>query len=323
MKLGIWGGLVGLGLMLCSAPDTLAQGLTFGIVGKTKNDINFERAWQGCLHAAEKDGNQCVFIGALGSANPRTQVLAIKQALASQHFDALAISVTKSDYVAEALSDIQVPIITFDSPFEEQDRGLSRGYVGIDNQEVGEHLAEIAKRLYPQGAHICLMTAANEANLDLRMIGIRSALSQDDSFAIDHKLNGEHGWYECSRSPWNTADSIARTMDELSFTLSEIKPDALLSTGHWPIANISQFYRTIAPFRDDITSGKTKLLVVVGEVEGIDELLEQKLIHGYVKINFADIGALSYKMMLAVAQNRAIPSISYMHELTTRYLEPE
>ncbi|BBO80865.1 hypothetical protein DSCO28_14310 [Desulfosarcina ovata subsp. sediminis] len=88
-----------------------AEGLTFGLVAKSVNDGNFIDAWKGCNEAAKRSGDECVLLGGKGAAQLRLQEVTIREAIQTKRFDALAISVIRSDFVARAVQDATIPII--------------------------------------------------------------------------------------------------------------------------------------------------------------------------------------------------------------------
>ncbi len=297
-------------LYLLYTVPAIAAGKTFGIVAKSINDANFVSAWIGCNTAAKADQNTCILIGAKGSSHPRTQVIALEEAVKKYNFDALAISVTKSDHVARALTEISVPVISFDSPFEYNFSSFSKSYVGPDNLNVGKDLARIVKHWYPNGGTICLMTAAHDSNLDLRLAGVRQELSGDDLYSANKKLDGRNGWYECSRSPWNTGDNIARTMEEIKYIIGVEKPDVFIAIGHWPLIDEDMYRETVKDYINNLTNGKTKVLITLGDnlsKARIKHLMSDHLLHGYVKIDFYDMGTKTYQIMRDLADGQAIP----------------
>lgn len=230
---------------LCGA--SLAHGLTFGLVGKSLDDPNFVRAWQGCVLEAKNSGDKCLYFGGPGAADPRFQRQAIEAALRTHRLDGLAISVTASDVVAQALQGSKVPVVTFDSPFNEHHAPLSRAYVGADNLAFGHDLASAAKRLRPQGGTVCLMSAANDLNLAQRVQGVRQGLAGASTLPNGQRLTGQGGWTELPRCPWNSADQIDRTMTELAITLKHLKPDVFISVGHWPVVDVAAYRQAVAP----------------------------------------------------------------------------
>ena len=289
-----------------------AKGRVFGLVGKSLDDGNFIEAWRGCDEEAKSSKDNCILLGGKGPADPRFQSAAIDEALKTNRFAAFAVSVTDSGTIAKTLQSAKVPIITFDSPFISKDEHLSRAYVGVNNEEFGRDLARVAKRLRPQGGSICLMTDANDPNLALRVRGVRKELSLNNHFPDDLRLNGEGKWTESKRCPWNSGDKIERSMDEITVTLKNIKPDVFLSVGHWPVVNPKSYRLVTGPFREDLIKKKRIMIVGVGKITPeYAALMDEKLVHGYVSINFKEIGKKSFKLMKAAVEGKAIPPLVY------------
>lgn len=298
-------------LLLASAAAG-AEGLKFALVGKSVDDANFVDAARGCAEEAKRFGDQCVLLGGSGAAHPRVQAQAIESALRANHFDALAISVTNSTYIAKALQKTTVPLFTFDSPFDTADAHLSRAYIGTDNLAFGRELARVAQRLRPQGGNLCIMTAAHDPNLAQRVAGVRQELSGDLNFPENQRLNGAGGWTETARCPLNSADKPMNTMRELAFTFKESAPNVLLSVGHWPIVDATLYRQTIVPFMQDIKSKKRIVIVGVGKVlPERQALLREKLVHGYVSIDFPEMGRRTYLAMKASLDGKAVAPFSY------------
>lgn len=288
---------------------TQAEGLVFGLVGKSIDDINFVAAGKGCAEEAKRSGDQCLLIGNRGPADYRLQVQAIADAVRNTRFAALAISVTASEAVARAVQALTIPVITFDSPFKAGDAALSRAYVGTENVEFGRELARIARKLRPQGGSVCLMTAANDGNLAQRVQGLRMELSGQDQRAEGQRLNGEGGWSETERCPWNSADKNQRTLSEVEFTLKHLHPDVFISVGHWPVSDPAAFRKTVAPFSAAIMAQQPVLIIAVGKIlPDYAALFDEHLVHGFVSINFEEIGRQSYALMKAVANGQAVPA---------------
>jgi len=285
-----------------------AEGLHFGILGKSVDDANFVDAWRGCADAAKKAGDACVHLGSSGAAQPRLQVNAIEDALASGNFDAIAISVTNSTLVARAIAPAQFPVITFDSPFDAEHDAISRSYVGIDNLAFGRALGDLARRFKPSGGTVCLMTAAHDPNLMLRVQGVRQALSADRGFPAGQRLEGQGGWTESVRCPWNSGDRSDRAMTELALTLSVIKPDVFLSVGHWPVVDPAVFRDVVTPFRGDLEGGKSVVIAAVGKITPeMAQLLSDRLVRGYVSVDFYETGRLAYRTMKQLVEGLPVP----------------
>lgn len=291
-------------------------GLRFGLVAKSLDDQNFVDAGLGCAEEARKHGDQCLLFGPRGSSNPRDQVEVIKRVLREQSLDAVAISVTKSDLLADVLRAQSLPIIAFDSPFDPAHTHLSRTYVGTDNLEYGRELARVVKRFRPQGGTICLMSAMHDVNLGRRVLGVRRELSNDSNFPDGMRLSGEGGWFEADRCPWNASDNIDRSLTQLEVTFRVIKPDVFVSVGSWPFRDSVRYRKMIEPFLEDIitqrrlviTAGGPLLLTHTG-------LMNQKLIHAFVINNFPEVGRESYRYMKAALEGEMLPPTVYVPTL--------
>jgi ribose transport system substrate-binding protein len=291
---------------------TEAYALTFAVLGKSMDDHNFVAAWRGCDEEARAHGDRCVHIGSRGAATPGLQVRALQQALKSKRFAAMAISVTHSDLIAAEIIEATIPIVTFDSPLNAKDAALSRTYVGTDDLALGRDLARIALRFRPRGGTLCLMTAANDPNLALRVQGVRQQLSGNPHIPEQQRLNGERGWTELARCPWNSADKVDRTMDQVTATLTHLTPDVFLSVGHWPVMNPAAYRRTVTPFRKRL-AGKTPIvIVVVGALQpAYRALMDDGLVHGYVSIDFVGMGRLTYLRMKEAQGGKPLPAQSF------------
>ena len=291
--------------------STLAEGLTFGMVAKSIDDGNFIAAWRACDTEAKRFGDEVVLVGGKGAADPRLQLQAIESALKANRLAALAISVTNSELIAKTVETAGVPIVTFDSPFSAKYEHLSLAYIGADNVKFGHDLAKIAKRLRPQGGTVCLMTAY-DPNLAQRVQGVRQELSGNSQFPEGQRLNGEGGWTEIARSPWNSSDSVERTMKELTVTLKHLKPDVFISVGHWPVVDPAAYRKTIEPFRQELIDKERMMIVAIGAI-GPEQaaLMDEKLVHGYVSLTYNEIGKLCYTFMRAAAEGKPIPPVTY------------
>ena len=289
-------------VLACSSQ---AHGATFGLLGKSMDDPNFVAAWRGCNDEARRNGDACVLLGNRGSTDARLQALALDEALQSRQYAALAISVTASELIANAARSSTIPLITFDSPFSTRDAALGRAYIGIDNVAFGRELARTARRLRPQGGSLCLMTAANNTNLAQRIAGVRQELSGKERWPEGQRLTGENSWIEQERCPWNTGDIPERTMREVELTFSTLKPDVFLSVGHWPVIDAVAYRAIVEPYRDALLKRQPAVVIATGTV-GTPQaaLLDEKRVHGYVSINFEQIGRSSYRAMRALVDGK-------------------
>lgn len=286
-----------------------AKDLKFGIVSKSIDDINFIDTVNGCQEEASRHGDVCVHIGPKGSASPRPQVEALQTAVKENKFAALAVSVVFSEGLAQVIKEsVLVPVITFDSPFNEKNSHISKSYIGIDNIEFGRDLAKIVKKLKPCGGSVFLMGDMHDPNLSQRIYGVRQELSGKQEFPKDCQLKGEGGWKEFKRSPWRSGDNVERTMEELVYTFTFFKPDVFISVGHWPIVNPEKYRNTMQPFIDTLKKRKTIMVFGVGKVlPEYKSLLDDELVHGLVSINFKEIGKITYNTLKDVAAGKKVP----------------
>jgi len=288
----------------------LAGGLTFALVVKNVEDVNFIDAWRGCSAEAKRHGDSCLLIGGPEGSAPHFQANAIKEALKTNRFKAMAVSVSSSEMVADAVKSAQIPIITFDSPFAPREQHLSRAYIGTDNVEMGRELARLAKRFRPRGGSIMLMTAAHDPNHAERVQGVRQELSGDARWPEGSQLNGENGWSELPRSPWNSGDRAERAADELNTTLKHLRPDVFISVGHWPVLDTQAYRRIVGPFTEDLVTQKRIVLAAVGRVsQDTHDLLKESLVHGFVCIDFYAMGKVCYRKMKLAAEGQPIPPV--------------
>lgn len=280
----------------------------YALVSKSLDDDNFKDTVTGCNAVAQLNGDRCFLIGAGGAADARGQVLAFKKAARAGNFSGFAVSVVKSDALAKVVrQEIDVPVISFDSPFSSKDSDVSKGYVGIDNIAFGRDLARAAKQLRPGGGTIFLMGDLHDVNLALRIAGVRRELSGLDDFSAEKRLGGENGWYEFKRSPWISGDDADRAIAQISLMLKNIKPDVFISVGHWPLLNLDAYRDAVAPFAGDIRSGQHIMIVGVGKItHGFQTLMNDRLVHGLISIDFFRIGREVYHTLQALTLGETV-----------------
>lgn len=237
---------------LCSAAD----GNKYALVAKSIADPNFVDAWVGCQEEARKFNDECELLGGSGPVSPHAQYKAIDEAITSDQYAAMAISVTKSEFIAEALTGVTIPVLTYDSPFNPEHSNLSQGYVGPNNEAFGFDLGKAAKAVRPNGGVVCIFTASHDPNLQQRVFGVRRALSKLKDRPHKERLAGENGWIESERCPFNTGVSARQTMDQLEATLTVLDVDVVISVGHWPIDNPNQYRNMTSPYKDKLKQKK-------------------------------------------------------------------
>lgn len=288
-----------------------ADGARYALVAKSIDDPNFFDTWVGCHEEARKFNDECELLGGSGPVSPHAQYNAIEEALASDNYAAMAISVTKSEFVAEAFANIKIPLVTYDSPFNPENSNLSLGYIGPDNEAFGFDLGEAAKAVRPNGGVVCIFTASHDPNLRQRVFGIRRALSKLKNRPYKERLAGENGWIESERCPLNTSSRSRQTMDQLEAALTVLDIDVIISVGHWPIDNPNQYRKTTHPYRNNLKNKDIAMIIAVGKIQpSYVELLNDGLIHGLVSINFNEIGRLTYLRMRQAHLGMDIPALT-------------
>ena len=301
-------------LALLLSTQALSQGRTFGLLAKDVTDSNFVDAWKGCQEEAVSTGDKCILLGGKTS-QAHVQALEFKQAL-DRNLSALAISVTDSDVIARAVQETspQIPLITFDSSFSGSAKSLSQSEVGISNLKFGKTLASLALNGYPQGGHVCILTA-EDTNIEQRVQGIREALSGNDQWPEGQRLSGENGWYENRQCPLTSLDGRYQVGFQLSPTkpgislpfdsaLRYVKPDVFISSGSWPLMDPEAYRQSMHAYQQQ--NGDIPLMVVaVGAIlPDYEQLMKEHLLNGLVSIDFPTIGKSAMKEMRDLADGK-------------------
>lgn len=293
-----------------------AQGLVFGISGKSANDVNFAAAWKGCADEARRHGDTCLQLSAGNTAQARAQDAAIVEALL-RPLAGLAVSVTNSGYLAESslalAAQKKVPVITFDSDLEPEHRHLRRAYVGPDNVEFGAKLASAAQASHPGGGVVCLLSGnIKDPNLNERVLGVRRALSRNPALPPGTRLSGQGGWHEADRCPWYNEDDHVRAVKQMVIALTEMKVDAVISVGHWPQVDIKRFREAVEPLKPALLQARQDIIIGVGEISAERlALLNAELLRAYASIDFTEMGREAYREMKALASGKQLAPITY------------
>jgi ribose transport system substrate-binding protein len=290
-------------------------GKVFGLSGKRVDDPVFITVWRGCEDEARKQGDQCVHLGQPGPANARAQDDALAAHL-KHHSDGIAVSVTHAGFLAtHALKAAQVkgvPIVTFDSDLDELQRGMRRSYVGPDNVRFGLDLGQLAKRRWPQGGIVCLMSAdPHDPNLQARLRGVRQALSGDPRWPSGQlKLTGQGAWTESPRCPWFNGDSQDRALKQLGTSLQDPRVDVLISVGAWPLLNLQAYAALVR--RIQVTRPDAGQRVFVGTGTSTPQelqLLHDGLIGGLAAIDFETMGRQAYLALKRISLGEAVEPV--------------
>ena len=305
-----WGWLVAL-LWTATAQ---AQGQVFALAGKRVDDPNFVAAWRGCAAEARTWGDSCLQVGRPGPARARVQDAAIAEAL-ERGVAGLAVSVTNSRYLAEsslkAAAQRKVPVVTFDSDLDAAHRALRRVYVGPDNAELGRQLAALAAARHPRGGTLCLLAAdGRDTNLAERMTGVRRGLSGDPARPEGARLDGQRGWRELPRCPWFNDDDPARALRQLGLAFGDERADVVIAVGAWPVVDVARYRAAVRDLALDDRSRARSVVVATGETSPAQQgLLRDGLVHGYVSIDFEQMGRYAYRAMKRLARDLPVDPV--------------
>ena len=294
--------LLSTSLMLTLVSPVFSENSNFYIIAKNRSDTNFVRTLDGCNAEAAKFGDRCFLFGPYQQAQPFEQYLSLKTILSQSDVDGIAVSVMDTRLIRKALasSTKTLPVITFDSPLKTSNTAREPiEHIGVDDVDLGRKLAELAMQDRPEGGTICIMTD-NDTNLSLRVKGVRLALSAEQTGS---KLVGENGWRELDRCPLVASDNADRVSKQLAYTINVLKPNVVLSVGHWPV-----YFQTVIEslqqmYLDHLIEGKPYLYVAIGNLDStVSSLLDSGYARGYVEIDFYEQGRLIYLMLSQLNQ---------------------
>jgi hypothetical protein len=283
------------GLVLLLPLRLNAQDLSFYIVAKNLRDINFSHILDGCNAEAQKKQDVCFLVGPKEHAQPREQLAEILHLISTKAADGMAISVINSDLVSSAIAAAPFPVITFDSPLIHPSSGeIGLTHVGVNDEEIGRALAEMVMADYPQGGRVCIFSDINP-NLERRVNGVRLALSANVS---SDKLTMVNPWYELDRCPWITDDRSDRVLLQMKLTLEILKPDAIISVGHWPVY-FPDVANWIEQFSTQTKHPLPRIYSAIGsELPWYKDLLKKGIVSGFVEVDFFRQGQEIYNVLL-------------------------
>lgn len=290
------------------------EGLTFVLISKNMDDVNFIAAARGCAEAAREEGDECVHLGPSGNAHFRSQDHVVGNVLA-QDVDGVAISVINGEFLARSslrqAEGRDIPIITFDSDMPAAFQDLRDAYVGPNNEEIGYSLGEIVNQ-FKSGGSLCLMSASPfDTNLNQRMLGVREAITDQFIGSMSQPLTGENGWSETGRCPWYNGDDGSRAVTQVLTAYTYESSDAIVSVGSWPLMDNRRLRKVLERFAKDLASDKRIFVTAVGELRPDDyALMDDGLVQGFVSIDFEAMGEESYRILKALAEGKKVDTIS-------------
>lgn len=259
-----------------------ATSFNIAIIGKTKNDSFYQQSYQGCVTFSAKHSNiNCVYDGPADFQDPRAQAIVVKT-LIKKNIDAIAISVTDSDILAQRVLPLarqrNIPIMTFDSDLSPKDQDFRMAYVGTNNTDFGKAIGEQLKKMtagrpVPQHKLICIHSGhPSTPNLNARITGIRLALSNGQT---TKKLNGEYDWKEHTRCPLYSLGKRNEAVHQLIVMLN--RPKNVINIAVAGFAQFSPDYiNTMLPYKQQIMSKER--IVISADTEQIQlDALKQGL----------------------------------------------
>lgn len=102
-------------------------------------------------------------------------------------------------------------------------------------------------------------------NLNLRLMGVRSALSGKKYDAPPGELlNGDLGWTEV-REPLFNFDQLSQAVKQMESVMKgkPVKADSFIAVGGWAQNNDALYREMIAPYQEKLITKKSSLLLPI------------------------------------------------------------
>ena len=296
-----------------------SKSLTFAIVPKYYS-VFFDESGKGCKEAAAKfESVECIYRGP-HKGDVRLQNAIIEQ-LIIEKVDGIAIAVTQSDFLAR--NSIQkaitagIPIVTYDSDFDiatqKKYPNIRSAYIGTNNFQFGRALGEQLKKLRPDGGTLIIQTGRPDSpNLNLRIMGLRTALSgKVYSTPPGELLDNHSGWTEV-REPLLNYDQISRSVKQLESFLKAKKSqaDSFIAVGGWPQNDDDNYRQMISPYKYKLDN-KEVVLIISDTSELQLRMLRDNLAHVNVGQSPYDMGVQSLLTLHNIVNNENHNKIIY------------
>ena len=239
---------------------------TLAIVVKGLDNPFFEQINLGCKKWMEDNADsqyKCLYTGPASSADEAGEVQIVDDLLTSG-VAAIAISPSNAPAMARRIRDIapDVPVMTIDADFLEQDRDLRTTYLGTDNYLMGVDMAEEAMKLKPEGGTVCLQLGNVAAdNINARAQGFRDTAGGEKG--ID-RLTGQNGWSEVEGCPVFTNDQADLANQQMSDVFTA-NPDlgAFVLIGGWAQFAPQAYTQVTDQVMDKLKS--KELIIIAGD----------------------------------------------------------
>jgi ribose transport system substrate-binding protein len=244
-----------------------AQGSnTLAIVVKGLDNPFFEQINLGCQQWMEENADseyECLYTGPASSADEAGEVQIVDDLLSSG-VAAIAISPSNAPAMANRIRDIapDVPVMTIDADFLEQDRDLRATYLGTDNYLMGVMMAQEAAKLKPEGGTVCLQLGNVAAdNINARAQGFRDTSAGEEGI---ERLTGQNGWTEIAGCPVFTNDQADLANQQMADTfIANPDLDAFILVGGWAQFAPQAYSQVTDQVMDKLKS--QELIIIAGD----------------------------------------------------------
>lgn len=239
---------------------------TLAIVVKGLDNPFFEQINLGCkkwmLENADSE-YECLYTGPASSSDEAGEVQIVDDLL-TRGVAAIAISPSNAPAMANRIRAIapDIPVMTLDADFLEQDRDLRKTYLGTDNYLMGVKMAEQASMLKPNGGTVCLQLGNVAAdNINARAQGFRDTIA--GAMKVD-RLEGQNGWTEVAGCPVFTNDQADLANQQMSdvFTANE-DLDVFMLIGGWAQFAPQAYAQVTDQVMDKLKS--KELIIIAGD----------------------------------------------------------
>ncbi|WP_425417306.1 substrate-binding domain-containing protein [Oricola indica] len=239
---------------------------TLAIVVKGLDNPFFEQINLGCQEWMKNNPDseyECIYTGPASSTDEAGEVQIVDDLL-TRGVAAIAISPSNAPAMANRIRQIapDVPVMTIDADFLEQDRDLRATYLGTDNYLMGVKMAEQAAMLKPDGGSVCLQLGNVAAdNINARAQGFRDTAGGEKG--ID-RLDGQNGWTEIEGCPVFTNDQADLANQQMADTFTANPDlDAFILIGGWAQFAPQAYAQVTDQVMDKLKS--KELIIIAGD----------------------------------------------------------
>lgn len=293
--------------------------LKFAVVPKFYS-VFFDQSKNGCIDAAAQiEGVECIYRGPdISSVRLQDQVI---NQLIDEGVDGIAVAVTQSKYLVEhslkRAKEAGIPIVTYDSDFDasinDDPKNFRLAYIGTDNFELGKSLGEELKKLRPNGGTLIMQSGRPDSpNLNLRLMGVRSALSGKKYDAPPGKLlNNDLSWTEV-REPLFNFDQLSQAVKQMESVMKgkPVKADSFIAVGGWAQNNDALYREMIAPYRGKINDKEVIIVITDTSPEQL-MMLKDNLAHINVGQNPYEMGRQAILTLHSIVTKQKYEEIIY------------